>query len=462
EMLTNASCEVVVLDGAVATKALPIDPPGEDRLATLFEAGKDQLEGAGPGGIGYRIPDHVRVEWLVVPSRDILASVASDPALGPVELRKEFRRDPKAFGVTEAERAPGAPPPSYEAYAPKVRDAVERRLVKDRADRIAGFVRDWNRTQMKDIPVEGGMAKLPEDWKDRQPALKALAAELAQRFSVGLPQVADGGGWMTPNAIEGTALVGTAISSEYGRPMGIGAMVRAMRAFDPESRLPIQVGVVGPVAVTPGDDVVVWRLTAAEKAHPPASLDEVRAAVTRDAEVQARYERLAGMTDELARQAATQGLAQFAAPYLSSVQPAPMVHVANLQTLNQVGFRLPGSLPKVGSDAEAIRAVVRRALALPAGAIVSTLPDSDRIVVIPVESKRAVLVVRINDVTPLYAEDYGALAGQDRLASAIMQDEPEPDLDRAFGRASLEKRLGYAVSNPDGTGRVDAPAAPSF
>ncbi|MFM9169833.1 MAG: hypothetical protein ACKOTD_06855, partial [Phycisphaerales bacterium] len=84
------------------------------------------------------------------------------------------------------------PPPSYEAYAPKVRDAVERRLVKDRADRIAGFVRDWNRTQMKDIPVEGGMAKLPEDWKDRQPALKALAAELAQRFDVGMPQVADG------------------------------------------------------------------------------------------------------------------------------------------------------------------------------------------------------------------------------------------------------------------------------
>jgi hypothetical protein len=462
EMLTNASCDVVVLDGAVATKALAIDAPGEDRLAKLFEAGKDQLEGAGPGGIGYRIPDRVQLEWLVVPSRDILASLASDPALGPVELRKEFRRDPKAFGVTDAELAPGAPPPSYEAYAPKVRDAVERRLVKERADRIAGFVRDWNRTQMKDIPVEGGMARLPDGWNDRQPAMKALAAELAQRFSVAMPQVADGGGWMTPTAIEGTPVVGTAIASEYGRPMGIGAMARAMRAFDPESRLPIQPGVIGPVALTPGDDVVVWRITAAEKAHPPASLDEVRAAVTRDAEIQARYEKLAGMVDELARQAATQGLAQFATPYLSTVQPAPMVHLANVQTLNQVGFRLPGSLPKVGSDADAIRAVVRRALALPAGAIVNTLPDADRIVVVPVESKRAVLVVRINDVTPLYAEDYGALANQGRLYPAIMQDEPEPDLARAFGRESMEKRLGFAVADPDGTDRVTAPAAPSF
>jgi hypothetical protein len=462
EMLTNASCDVVVLDGAVATKALPIDPPGEDRLAKLFEAGKDQPEGAGPGGIGYRIPDRVQLEWLVVPARDILAGLASDPALGPVELRKEFRRDPKAFGVTDAELAPGALPPSYEAYAPKVRDAVERRLMKERAERIAGFVRDWNRAQMKDIPVEGGMANLPDDWKDRQPALKALAAELAQRFSVAMPQAADGGGWMTPTSIEGTPVVGAATTTEYGRPMGIGAMVRAMRAFDPESRLPIQPGVIGPVAVTPGDDVVVWRITAAEKAHPPASLDEVRAAVTRDAEVEARYEKLAGMADELGGKAAAEGLAQFATPYLSSVQPAPMVHLANVQTLNQVGFRLPGSLPKVGADADAIRAVIRRALALPPGAIVNTLPDSDRIVVVPVESKRAVLVVRINDVTPLYAEDYGALAAQGRLYPAIMQDEPEPDLARAFGRESMEKRLGFAVANPEGPDRVTSPAAPSF
>ena len=462
EMLTNASCDVVVLDGAVATKALPIDPPGEDRLAKLFEAGKDQPEGAGPGGIGYQIPDRVQLEWLVVPARDILASLAGDPALGPVELRKEFRRDPKAFGVTDAELAPGAPPPSYEAYAPKVRDAVERRLMKERAERIAGFVRDWNRAQMKDIPVEGGMAKLPEDWKNRQPTLKALAAELAQRFSVAMPQVADGGGWMTPPSIEGTPVVGTATTAEYGRPMGIGAMARAMRAFDPESRLPIQPGVIGPVAVTPGDDVVVWRITAAEKAHPPASLDEVRAAVTRDAETQARYEKLAGMADELARQAATQGLTEFATPYRSSVQPAPAVHLANVQTLNQVGFRLAGSLPKVGSDTDAIRAVIRRALALPPGAIVNTLPDSDRIVVVPVESKRAVLVVRINDVIPLYAEEYGALAAQGRLYSAIMQDEPEPDLARAFGRESMEKRLGFAVANPEGPDRVTSPAAPSF
>jgi hypothetical protein len=306
------------------------------------------------------------------------------------------------------------------------------------------------------------MAKLPDDWKDRQPALKALAAELAQRFSVAMPQAADGGGWMTPTSIEGTPVVGAATTTEYGRPMGIGAMVRAMRAFDPESRLPIQPGVIGPVAVTPGDDVVVWRITAAEKAHPPASLDEVRAAVTRDAEVEARYEKLAGMADELGGKAAAEGLAQFATPYLSSVQPAPMVHLANVQTLNQVGFRLPGSLPKVGADADAIRAVIRRALALPPGAIVNTLPDSDRIVVVPVESKRAVLVVRINDVTPLYAEDYGALAAQGRLYPAIMQDEPEPDLARAFGRESMEKRLGFAVANPEGPDRVTSPAAPSF
>ena len=90
------------------------------------------------------------------------------------------------------------------------------------------------------------------------------------------------------------------------------------------------------------------------------------------------------------------------------------------------------------------------------------LPDSDRIVVVPVESKRAVLVVRINDVTPLYAEDYSSLSTQGKLFPAVMQDEPEPDFARAFGRASMEKRLGFAVADPEGSDRVTAPAAPSF
>jgi hypothetical protein len=102
EMLTNASCDVVVLDGAVATKALPIDPPGEDRLAKLFEAGKDQPEGAGPGGIGYRHATSWPA-WQATPRSDRSScarssgatrrrSASRTPSSPPARCRRRTRR----------------------------------------------------------------------------------------------------------------------------------------------------------------------------------------------------------------------------------------------------------------------------------------------------------------------------------------------------------------------------------
>ena len=82
-------------------------------------------------------------------------------------------------GVAAADLTPDKPAPRYEAYAAKVREAVERRLLKDRMERATSAVRDWSRISLKDIPVEGGIYKLPADWKglvpkidDFQPAQK--------------------------------------------------------------------------------------------------------------------------------------------------------------------------------------------------------------------------------------------------------------------------------------------------
>ena len=83
--------------------------------------------------------------------------------------------------------------------------------------------------------------------------------------------------------------------TEFGKPMRIAAAIRAMREFDPESRIPVQPGVIGPVAGTPTDDMFIWRVTETDPAHDPASLDEVRDAVMKDAVSEMRYEKLAAM-----------------------------------------------------------------------------------------------------------------------------------------------------------------------
>ena len=463
ELLADVTCDVAPIDAFTVGDAVPVDPPSAEQLMQTFTKGKAFLAGAGPGGIGYLVPDRVRIEWILIPSGDIARSVANDPALGPVELRKEFRRDPRAFGVTEAELAPGATAPSFDAYAAKVRDAVERRLLKERVERIATFVRDWGRAALRDAPAEGGRVKLPEDWATAMPPLAELSGRLAATFGIARPDPSSStGDGMTFAEIDGNAFLGRATSAEFGRPMRVSALVRAMREFDPESRLAVQPGVIGPVATTPTDDVLVWRVTMAEKAHEPASLDEVRDAVVRDATAEARYAKLSAMADELAAKAGGQGLDTVAKEYGTTVQAASGVHLAAVQTMNQFGLRFAGSLPKAGQDVDAIRAVVRFALALPTDKPIDALPVADRTMAVAVPSKLAVLVVRINGIVPLFEEDYRVLVERGAIARAMMEDEPAPDVAASFGLEAMRKRTGRVLSNPDGPDRPTAPDQPMF
>jgi hypothetical protein len=463
ELLTSVDCETVMIDAATVGDRVPVDPPTADRIAATFEKGKSKLAGAGPGGIGYRWPERVRMEWMTVSSGDIARSLAGDPALGAVELRKEFRKDPAKFGVPAAELAPGATPPSFDAYAAKVRADVERRLVAERAERIASFVRDWVRASTKDLPSEGGLFKLPEDWSNRPVTLAALSQELATRFGVAAPAVTGPAPALVPVAdLAADPVLSRATVSEFGKPMAVAAALRAMRPIDPESRLPMQPGVVGPVARTPTDDVVVWRVVEADPAHDPASLDEVRDAVVKDTVTEMRYDRLAAMVGEIQARAAADGLADVAKDYGGTLERATNVHLADPNVMRTYGLRFPSTLARAGQDVDAIRAVVRRAVALPTDRPADTLPAADRTVAVAVPAKLGVIVANISKVTPITLEDYQALAAQGSIAQGSMQDEPKPDLPALFGSDAMKKRAGFALANPDGPDRVIAEPAPQF
>jgi hypothetical protein len=421
ELLTDVSGDVVAIDAAAVGDAITVTPPTPDQLAATFERGKGSLPGAGPAGIGYRLPDRVRIEWLVVPAGSIVRSLESDPAL------------------------------------------VERRLTKERIERIAAAVREWDRKAMKDVPVDGGLAKLPEDWASRRPALDTLGSDLASRFAIDPPMAGSSGdAWFTQAEIDANPFLGKASAPDFGQPMRVAELVRSLRDFQPDGRLPLQSGVLGPVAVTPTDDVVVWRVTAADRSHEPASMNEVIDAVTRDAVAQAKYDALAARVGEIADEARAGGLDALASKYGASVQPAAGVHLADAAVLRQYRIRFPGGLPKVGQDKDAIRAVVDKAVSLPVGMPVAAVPEAERILAVAVPSKLTVLAVRINDVRPLSIEEFRELESGGALASAILEDESKIDLAAAFGQEALSKRNGYTLKNPEGPDRPIAPDAPVF
>lgn len=462
ELLTDVSCDVAGIDASTVGDAVPVPPPTPELLAATFEKGKASLPGAGPGGIGYKYPDRVKMSWILVPAGDIARSLANDPALGAIELRKEFRKNPGAFGVPASELGADKPAPNYDAYAVRVRDAVERRLIKERAERIASAVDAWNRVALKDFATEGGLTKLPADWASRRPDLAALAQELGAKFGMDAPKASASTGWMTAADIDSNPFLGKATTSAFGQPMRISQAVRELRDFKADGRLPLQSGVVGPVATTANDDVIVWRVDEAEAAHDPASMAEVIDAVTKDATSQARYDALAAKVAEIEAEARRDGIDAVARKYGATVEPAPSVHLADPAVLRQYGIRFPGSMPKAGQDIDAIRAVVAKAVALPAGGPVSVIPAADRTLAVAVPSKLSVIVARINDVKPLTIEDFRALEAGGSLSSALMQDEPRSDVKKAFGKEAIAKRNGFTLANPQGPDRAMTPDAPAF
>ena len=182
--------------------------------------------------------------------------------------------------------------------------------------------------------------------------------------------------------------------------MRLSQVTRELRDFKADGRLPLQSGVVGPVATTATDDVIVWRVDEAEAAHEPAAMADVIDAVTKDATSQARYDALAAKVGEIADEARKDGIDAIAKKYGATVEPARGVHLADPAVLRQYGIRFPGSMPKAGQDLDAIRAVVAKAVSLPTDGPVSVIPVPDRTLAVAVPAKLSVIVAQINDVKP--------------------------------------------------------------
>ncbi|MBL9141072.1 MAG: hypothetical protein JNK53_04335, partial [Phycisphaerae bacterium] len=102
ELMTSVNCDVVPLNAQLVGDRVQVAPPTPDQLEAQFRAARDFRPGTGPLGAGYRVDNKVSVEWLAIPGVDIARTVLNDPALGSVELRKEFLKNPSAYAPVAA------------------------------------------------------------------------------------------------------------------------------------------------------------------------------------------------------------------------------------------------------------------------------------------------------------------------------------------------------------------------
>ncbi|HMN95278.1 MAG TPA: hypothetical protein PKC43_03590 [Phycisphaerales bacterium] len=437
-LMASVDSDIVVLDARRLARRLDWTPDEADLEAQLARYG-DALPSAG-SPFGYRLPNRVRLEWIVVPAAAVRGSLDRSEQLSNIELRKHRERHLAIFP------RPLDGSDDFEFIRDAVRLHRLNELYEAKIAEIIKFAGDQLQHPLRGLPRDGFYVKLPEDWESKKPSLEQLAQAIAQQFGITLPSYQTSG----PDLIEPARVatldgIGRASSDRFGTtPVTAAQLVAQARELGGSDTIPIQQGVAGPPLRTPGGDVVIFRLLDVDPARAPRSVDEARARLVEDVKAQEQFRRLVAEQESLKARASRDGLAALAAANDSNVRAA--------NDLREIGG---GFIPGIGAVPGAVKGIVDFALALPRGQngeeleSVLSLPESARTFTQPIDDRLMLIVGRIVGVEPLTSDDFASIAAMGLVDRAIRQEETATLRDELFGRAAMVERYGFRLIGED-------------
>jgi hypothetical protein len=440
----TANARFVVLE---ATADTVTEEPGEDAIQEQFEKYADKLPGEGEHGFGYKLPDRVKLEWIEIPADEVRAAVESSPEFNDIALRKHWRRNPK-FSFPEI--TDGAAIPEV------VRIDLAAELFNKRMEDIERSASDFLRAGTRGLMRSGSYYVLPDDWAQKRPSLARLAEELQSEYGIELPPYqATGDRWISASEVATLEGIGAARTNRFGPvAMPMSTLVAQTREFGKAIDAVIQEGIAGPPMRGTDDSLYFFRITATDASRRAADVSEVRALVVRDLKRLADYENLLTMLTALKTEAEKDGLLSLLVSHpRGEFFPQQNVALASLQSLMiqaQLGYGLspmPSSIPKIGSNEEAVGAIIDHAMALPLMSM-SDLAPEQKILTVPVSDTLAVLVVEIVENTPLTREAFNRGVDMGIIQLLLLNDElaDGQDVAEAFSVDTLAQRNNFKLT----------------
>ena len=418
------------------TEVASVDEPDEATLQAQFEAHKSEKPGEGASGFGYRLPDRARLEWIVVNKSDIEDAVNASAQFDPIEMRKEFMRDPAAFGAN----ATGTTKPQFADFEQAVRDRMISDMLTKRTAEVEKFLSDQTQLPRRGLDRSGTNYVLPEDWPDRRVNFGELAAALGEEFQMEPPTTTEPGELLTASEIDALPGIGRANSRKFGRrPTRPSEYVMAATEFGSESPIPSQSGVSSPVFTDTAGNLYVFRITETDPAREAKSLDEVRDDVVRDSKALARFKKVEAEKDTLESEAVNYGLQPIAEKYNSSVQFVSNLARANPEFL-KYGIKSPTRIAGLLKPEDVVDAIVRHAAELNYTVPATELPESERTFIVTDEENLSVVAVQLTSIKPLTQEAWTELAKSSGMLRVLATDETTLDFTESFSFDALAAR----------------------
>lgn len=430
-----------------ASRLVPqVAEPSEEELAASFAKFRNVNPGEGENGIGYRLPDRIKLTWMTIDRAAIEKSIPIDP----VEANKRWRLE----NPTKTADQYGTDRQAIEA---KIRAEKVGRIMSDidkvvRAAVIAGTRR---------LEPDGLYRKLPADWEQQRPKYADIAQTVVvqikeqHKVDIPLPEVhSEGARWLSRADVSAIPGIGQSVltfGTKTAPAVDVFFLVRELR---PAGSVALQD--LGLQAGVPASDAALsdkagnhyyFTVLEAAKAAAPQSLDEVRAEVTLGVKRLKAFERLQQEIPTYTALATADGLDAVAKLFGGTAGPDGALGEPPVQR-NVPVTRSGSGAPDADVNVPALSAaVIKVAEPLDPRKPIAETPIENRLFSVVLPRSLGVVIGDVSGLRPVTTELFRVL-GDNRLAPLQGQELAKAagnDILRPFSFDALSQRLGLKM-----------------
>lgn len=426
-----------------------IPDPTPEQLQAHFDKFQKVKPQEGEFGIGYVLPERVKLEWFEVDAGEIAKVIKPDP----IAVSKQYQLDRTTYpGEFAAEKA-----------------KIEAALVKARIDEVMSEIdrvyKARVRAATRALEADGPIRKLPQDWETQRPTMESLAADVRQAVEeaegLKLPTfkvVRAADRWTRLDEVSSLEGIGQA-SLRLGANSSSLAQVLASDAdFDAKAPLGLQTLVPFDAAAEAGERRYYFCVLATKGETPADSIDEVRERAIADFKRIAAFEKLKGEMATFKDLAVSEGVAavgkSFERPSTSDKPGQAGIPVVDDLRISRTGvskqFGQPDAATRVLDVPQVRDEVMSKAEALGPTADASKDNLEARTSVVPIARELCVAVIQQTQPVFMAKEDL-RLLNRDVVSTLLRNERREvtPDAANPFSYEAMKERLGYKSRTED-------------
>lgn len=402
--------DIVVIPADRALEGIP--EPTAEQLAENFEKYRDVAPGQGDMGVGYRLNDRVRLEWLELDRAAFESAVAIDAVEVRKRQTKDRAKDPTGFAEERA----------------RIETELRNEQVAQLLSEAQQIIKAQISGQVRKLETDGDFRKLPADWATTRISWESIAQKIVEGLktsrgvTVPLPKVVSKAEWLSAEQVGALPGIGQSMVRSGPRTVPLGdALMDVKELGGKGAGLGLQ-AMISPFespAMDAAQNRYYFTVLEARKASPPESIDEVREQVTRNTRLLMAFEKLKAEADRYKALAVSDGLEAVAklfevpAPAAEPGKEPPAV-TPPLVVRRGVGVSRDQVIPQDATlDQPNFREAVR---AIGAGLDplkpADTIEVAQRTVAVPLPRQLNLAVAMVIGRKPLTEETYRRFAGR--------------------------------------------------